>query len=124
MIATSWGRVVNVSTGLAGRPHELVGGNAYTTSKAGLEAHTINLAAELEATGVTINVYRPGMVDTAMQEWLRTRDPKDVGQPLHDRFSNAYQEGKLRGADLAARALVVRIEGKQTGQIWNITDKL
>lgn len=122
MLAAGWGRVVNISTGLAGRPHELIGGNAYTTSKAALEAYTLNLAAELEASGVTINVYRPGMVDTAMQEWLRTRNPERVGQSLHERFSNAYQQGKLRSADEAAHSLVERMGGNQNGQIWSITD--
>jgi len=38
---------------------------------AALEAHTVNLAAELRGTGVTVNAYRPGGVDTAMQAWIR-----------------------------------------------------
>jgi NAD(P)-dependent dehydrogenase (short-subunit alcohol dehydrogenase family) len=39
--------------------------------KIALEAHTINRAAELRGSGVTVNLYRPGGVDTAMQAWIR-----------------------------------------------------
>ncbi|HEV7791724.1 MAG TPA: SDR family oxidoreductase [Pseudonocardia sp.] len=59
MLARRWGRVVNVSSGVAARPGFMVGGNAYTTAKAALEAHTLNLAAELADTGVTVNVSDP-----------------------------------------------------------------
>jgi NAD(P)-dependent dehydrogenase (short-subunit alcohol dehydrogenase family) len=37
----------------------------------------VNLAAELSGTGVTVNAYRPGGVDTAMQAWIRGQDPSD-----------------------------------------------
>ena len=43
----------------------MVRGNAYAATKAALEAHAMNLAAELAGTGVTVNVYRPGGLDTA-----------------------------------------------------------
>jgi len=46
----------------AAHPGMLAGLNTYATSKGALEAHTLNLAAELEGTGVTANVYRPGTV--------------------------------------------------------------
>jgi 3-deoxy-D-manno-octulosonate 8-phosphate phosphatase KdsC-like HAD superfamily phosphatase len=47
-----------VSSGIAADPAAMIGGNAYATTKAALEAHTINLAAELAGSGVTDNVYR------------------------------------------------------------------
>jgi NAD(P)-dependent dehydrogenase (short-subunit alcohol dehydrogenase family) len=64
MLDAGWGRVVNVSSGIVAHPAGMVRGNAYATTKAALEAHTVNLAAELPGTGVTVNVYRPGGVDT------------------------------------------------------------
>ena len=73
MLDAGWGRVVNVSSGIAAYPAGMVRGNAYATTKAALEAHTLNLAAELHGTGVTVNAYRPGGVDTAMQAWIRRR---------------------------------------------------
>ena len=66
MIERGWGRIANVSSGIAAHPAAMIGMNAYAASKSALEAHTLNLAAELAATGVTANVYRPGSVDTAM----------------------------------------------------------
>jgi hypothetical protein len=30
---------------------------------------------------VTVNVYRPSGVDTAMQAWIRSQDPQRVGDP-------------------------------------------
>jgi NAD(P)-dependent dehydrogenase (short-subunit alcohol dehydrogenase family) len=38
-----WGRVVNVSSGIAANPGFMIGGNAYATTKAAPEAHTLNL---------------------------------------------------------------------------------
>ena len=47
MVKRGWGRIVNVSSGIAAAPGAMVGMNAYAASKAALEAHTLNLAAEL-----------------------------------------------------------------------------
>lgn len=71
MLERHWGRIVNVSSSIAARPDAMIGMNAYAASKAALEAHTLNLAAEVAGRGVTVNAYRPGSVDTAMQGWIR-----------------------------------------------------
>jgi NAD(P)-dependent dehydrogenase (short-subunit alcohol dehydrogenase family) len=71
MIGAGRGRIVNVSSGIVDHPGSMAGGNAYAATKAALEAHTRSLAGELAGTGVTANIYRPGGVDTAMQEWIR-----------------------------------------------------
>jgi len=55
---------VNVSSGAAARPDSMVRGNAYVTAKTALEAHTLNLAAELDGSGVTVNVYARGRFPT------------------------------------------------------------
>jgi hypothetical protein len=63
------------------------------------------------ADNVTINVYRPGTVDTSMQEWLRTQDPARVGEQIHT-------------PENAGQALVAHLSGEGTGQIWDVSDAL
>jgi NAD(P)-dependent dehydrogenase (short-subunit alcohol dehydrogenase family) len=119
-----WGRIVNVSTGIAAHPESMIGGNCYVTTKAALEAHTLNLAAELAGTGVTVNSYRPGIVDTAMQAWIRHQDPAQVGEQLHARFVGYREQGTLLAPEIAGRALVAHLSSADTGQVWNVADKL
>lgn len=122
MLDRQWGRVVNVSSGVVARPASMIGGNAYVTGKAALEAHTVNLAAELTGSGVTVNVFRPGSVDTAMQAWIRGQDPDRIGTSLHQRFSRSYDEGTLITPERSARSLLDRLPGEATGQIWDVND--
>jgi NAD(P)-dependent dehydrogenase (short-subunit alcohol dehydrogenase family) len=115
-----WGRVVNVSSGVVARPRSMGGGNACVTSKTALEAHTVNLAAELDGSGVTANVFRPGSVDTAMQAWIREQEPAAIGPALHERFTRSYAEGTLITPERSAAALVDRLPGDDNGQIWDV----
>jgi NAD(P)-dependent dehydrogenase (short-subunit alcohol dehydrogenase family) len=122
MLAQGWGRIVNVSSGIAAHPAAMLRGNAYATSKAALEAHTLNLAAELAGTGVTVNVYRPGGVDTAMQAWIRKQDPGQIGAALHQRFAENYEQGTLLTPAQSAASLLTRLPSPATGQIWDVSD--
>ncbi|WP_022900028.1 SDR family NAD(P)-dependent oxidoreductase [Humibacter albus] len=126
MAARGFGRVVNVSSGIAEHPGSMVGGTVYATSKSGLEAHTLNLAVELHGTGVTANVYRPGTVDTAMQEWIRAQDPDRIGRGLHDRFTGMHDSGRLITATRSAEGLMTHLlhDGDASGQIWDVADDL
>jgi 3-oxoacyl-[acyl-carrier protein] reductase len=122
MLERRWGRIVNVSTGIVERPGAMVGLNAYAATKAALEAHTFNLAAELAGSGVTVNVYRPGSVDTAMQEWFRSQPPEQIGAALHRHFQAAYEQGALITPEQCARSLLARMADTGTGEIWTATD--
>jgi NAD(P)-dependent dehydrogenase (short-subunit alcohol dehydrogenase family) len=119
MLDTGWGRIVNVSTGVAAYPDRMVRANAYATTKAALEAHSISLAAELRGTGVTVNVYRPGTVDTAMQAWIREQNPERIGAELHERFNR--MAGALITPDKSAAGLIARLSGDDTGAIWEVS---
>jgi NAD(P)-dependent dehydrogenase (short-subunit alcohol dehydrogenase family) len=122
MAEAGWGRIVNISSGIAGRPGNMVGGTTYAAAKAALEAHTINLAAELAGSGVTVNAYRPGSVDTAMQAWIRGQDPARIGTGLHDQFARSHASGALLSPERSAASLIARLGTAATGQIWDVAD--
>jgi NAD(P)-dependent dehydrogenase (short-subunit alcohol dehydrogenase family) len=122
MAAAGWGRIVNVSSGVAAHPEAMVRGNAYAATKAALEAHSLNLAAEMRGTGVTVNVYRPGRVDTAMQGWIRNQDPERIGAALHGRFTRFAASGELISPERSAAALLARLAGAETGAVWDVED--
>ncbi|HEX3616940.1 MAG TPA: SDR family NAD(P)-dependent oxidoreductase [Solirubrobacteraceae bacterium] len=122
MLKAKWGRIANVSSGIAEHPAAMIGGTVYAASKAALEAHTINLAAELEGTGITVNAYRPGAVDTAMQAWIRDQPPELIGHALQDRFVASHAAGELLTPHESAARMLERLPGLQSGQIWNVQD--
>lgn len=65
MIKQGWGRVINVTSGIADEP-ELT---PYAISKAAVDKYVRDLVKKLEGTGVAMNLLDPG--------WLRT----DLGGP-------------------------------------------
>ncbi len=65
MLERKWGRIVNVTSGIAEQPQLM----AYAASKAALDKYVYDMAPHLEGTGVTMNLLDPG--------WLRT----DLGGP-------------------------------------------
>ncbi len=119
MLERGWGRVLNVSSGIVARPTVMVRGNAYVTAKAALEAHTVNLAAELSGTGVAVNAFRPGFVDTAQQAWLREQDRALIGDALHRRYTGLQAEGKLVSPQAVAEVLLARLAQSDSGQVWD-----
>jgi 3-oxoacyl-[acyl-carrier protein] reductase len=64
MMATRWGRIVNVASisAQAGNP----GQTNYAAAKAGLIGATRALALEVAKRGVTVNAIAPGLIDTGM----------------------------------------------------------
>lgn len=118
MVERGWGRIVNLSSGVVATPWGMVGANAYVTTKAAIEGHTLNLAAELRGTGVTANVYRPGLVDTGMQQSIRDRDPEDIGARMHAWFVSLRENGSLSSPASSAAGLVSRLASDGNGEIW------
>ncbi len=76
MIARGYGRIVNLSSGWGSFGEGLGGPAAYAITKAGLNALTVKLAAELPA-GVKVNAMCPGWVRTAMGGPTATRSPEE-----------------------------------------------
>jgi len=81
----------------------------------------VNLAAELRGTGITVNAYRPGGVDTAMQAWIRRQNPELIGAGLHERFNKNYAAGTLITPEHSAAALLAHLAGDDTGAIWDVS---
>ncbi|MGB2272055.1 MAG: SDR family NAD(P)-dependent oxidoreductase [Pseudomonadales bacterium] len=81
MIARGFGRVVNTTSGIKDDPQQA----AYSASKAALDKFTIDLAAKLDNTGVTLSLTDP--------DWCRT----DLGGP----HANHSPESALPGVIVA-----------------------
>jgi NAD(P)-dependent dehydrogenase (short-subunit alcohol dehydrogenase family) len=105
MLERGWGRIVTVSSGAASPPG-MPSASAYSTSKAALDMFTLHLANEVDATGVTVNAVRPGVVDTDMQEFMRSLPREQVGEQFHERFHGLHERGELLAAEDAAGFLV------------------
>ena len=95
------GRVVNVSSGAAANP--IATWSAYGAAKAGLTHFTRILAAE-EPSIVAVSI-RPGVVDTAMQELIRSEGAKTMPPKLAQYFRGLKENGNLEPPHVPARSI-------------------
>jgi hypothetical protein len=65
-------------------------------------------------------VFRPGTVDTAMQQWIRDQHPDQIGAALHQRFVTMHQTGTLLTPERSASALLEHLRGDRNGEIWDV----
>jgi 3-oxoacyl-[acyl-carrier protein] reductase len=111
MMATRWGRIINVSSvaALAGNR----GQTNYAAAKAGLHGATKSLALELASRGVTVNAIAPGIIASPMSDAVFTKAVIDRLVPMK-RAGTADEV-----ADLAAYLASDRA-GYISGQIISI----
>ncbi len=64
MMRARWGRIVNVSSIVGHRANP--GQANYAAAKAGLEAMTRTVAAEVARRGITVNAVAPGLIETRL----------------------------------------------------------
>jgi NAD(P)-dependent dehydrogenase (short-subunit alcohol dehydrogenase family) len=121
MLERGWGRIVTVSSGAASPPG-MPSASAYSTSKAALDMFTLHLANEVDATGVTVNAVRPGVVDTDMQEFMRSLPREQVGEQFHERFHGLHERGELIAAEVAAGFLVEVMCSGDNGTVRDIRE--
>ncbi len=95
--------IINISSG-AGRSN-IPSWTAYCTSKAAVDHFSSNLQAEL-ASDETVKIYSlaPGVVDTEMQNEIRSANPDKF--PMHERFVQLHQEGELRNPETLAQDIL------------------
>ena len=116
----SKGRVINVSSGAA--INAVKGWGAYCISKAAINHLTRMLAAE--EPDVTSIAFRPGVVDTEMQETIRERGSEGMPQAQYERFVRYHEQGELLppevpGCALAVVAIHARPEWSGEFMPWN-----
>ena len=107
MVNRQRGRIVNISTGAAfGRLPQM---DAYGATKAALTQWTKCLAADIQAYGVTVFAFHPGMVRTPMLDHLTSPDVPNAVQAL---FHSLLSEGRDVPIERSAQMLLFLVSGK------------
>jgi NAD(P)-dependent dehydrogenase (short-subunit alcohol dehydrogenase family) len=106
-------RVLQVSSGAGRKPY--AGWSAYCAAKAGLDHFTRCVKLEQDALphGAKLASVAPGVVDTAMQEVIRTTG--DERFPSRPRFVKLHETGDLTPPDEAALRLLQLLEHPSFG---------
>jgi benzil reductase ((S)-benzoin forming) len=106
------GRVLNISTGLAHK--SMVAMSAYGVSKGGLFLLKEYFNTELNKNDIVFASAMPGIVDTPIQEKIRTTDSESF--PAVDIFKGFFQRGELLSPATVAKFLawlLFKVEDKK-----------
>ncbi len=94
-------KIISLCSGAAKAP--LPGTAVYASSKAGIEALTVSVAKEYKGTNISCIAVRPGVVDTGMQELLRSQDEEKL--PSVGKYQMFKDDGYLRSAEDVSAAI-------------------
>jgi benzil reductase ((S)-benzoin forming) len=98
-------RIINISSGAASSTWP--GGSLYSIAKAGLEMLTKALATEHPGDNFRAITVRPGIIDTGMQEFMRTQSKERL--PAVAMFEDFHKSGRLVPPDVTAGVIVARL---------------
>lgn len=114
MLESGFGDIVNVSSiwGIDGASCEV----PYSATKGALNAFTLALADELSLSSVKVNAVAPGFVDTPMNAHLSEEDKAA--------FIAENGLSSLTSAEQVAKTVLSLIDGKDTGKIIRVENKL
>lgn len=112
--------VANVSSGAA--EGAIYGWSAYCSTKASLNMYTETVALEQDEleTGHKVIAFSPGIMDTEMQEKIRTSSVDEFAEV--ERFKEYKLNDSLRQTDIVAGVLIdiITDEDVKNGKIYNI----
>lgn len=113
-------RIVTISSGAGRNAYE--GWGVYCTTKAGLDHFTRVIALEQESSKYPVEVVSiaPGIIDTGMQETIRSSDAKDF--PMLERFIDYKQHGQLSSAEETAHKLMTLMDREDFNELGPIAD--
>ncbi|TGD78941.1 SDR family NAD(P)-dependent oxidoreductase [Hymenobacter wooponensis] len=96
--------ILNISSGAAQRAVD--GWGAYSASKAALDAlsRTAQKEQDIRGTGIRIRSLSPGILDTPMQEHIRSAEVSDFSEAA--KFANFHAENKLTQPTEIAEKLI------------------
>lgn len=110
-------RILHISSGVAHRP--LAGMLAYCSSKAALHMIYQILNLELNARGIVVGSFMPGVVDTNMQNNIRVSSTKQL--PGVANFTNLKHNNELRNPEQVA-AVIYNFLLKTTDEVFSQKD--
>lgn len=105
-------QIVNISSGAGRNPN--AGWAVYCSTKAALDMYTRVVNAEHREHGVQAISLAPGVVDTGMQETIRSSSVESF--PALARFQDLKASGKLSSPDDVARRILALTERDDFGQ--------
>lgn len=118
MVTRRRGRIINVISGLRPIPY----GSAYGVSKAALMRFTETLAVEIKSYGLSVFAMHPGLVRTAMTEYMAESPEGQQWMPyIHAGFAKGQNIPPTAAVDLVLFLASGRGDSL-TGRILNVAD--
>ncbi|TGB05350.1 (S)-benzoin forming benzil reductase [Halobacillus salinus] len=113
--------VINVTSGAAEKT--IHGWSVYSSTKAAINSFTKTLALEQEGNGHVILAFSPGVMDTDMQQEIRSSSKEAFADV--DKFKQLKEEGALRSPEEVAAVLMDLLNQPkdiENGKVYKLYD--